>query len=366
VHRIAFVLALGLAIFGSAPRAFAHQTAVKYVDLAITDNGVAVELRCAASDVTEPMGLPNDATPSVTDALKHASVAPYVQRWLVIAGCTPTTPAAVASDSKFLAISWTATCPQVDALALDFTALFALDVKQEVIIQLAAPGRSTIQTIVRADQAKTTLRPGETPSLLAWVRTGMHHIYSGVDHILFVLALLLVVMLYRGAGTWHMRSFWLTLRSTAIVITAFTIAHSITLIAAAMGYVELPSGFVEAVIALSIAYTAAEDVVKPDVTWRYWLTFAFGLIHGLGFAGTLAGLLPPNDVVVPLLCFNVGVELGQLSIVVVALPVFYVVARVAGADRYRRRVLPALAGIIFLLGLTMFVERILGVRILPM
>ncbi len=233
-------------------------------------------------------------------------------------------------------------------------------------MQLAAPGTATIQTIVRADHAQTTLRPGEAPSLLAWVKTGMDHIYEGIDHILFVLALLLVVMLYRGAGTWHTRAFLLTLRSTALVITAFTIAHSISLIAAALGYIALPGGFVEAVIALSIAYTAAEDVVKPDVTWRYWLTFGFGLIHGLGFASVLAELLPPTDVVVPLLCFNVGVEIGQLSIVLVALPVFYAVARVAGGDRYRRRVLPFFAGIIFLAGLTMLVERLLGVRILPM
>jgi hypothetical protein len=374
VYRAVIVLAL----VAFTPRAFAHQTSVKYVDLAIHDNVVAVELRCAATDVTEPMGLPTDATPTVGDALKHASVAPYVQRWLVLAGCTTSAPAASAVDAKFLAITWTATCPRVEELTLDLSALFALDAKQEVIVQLAAPGRSTIQTIIRADHANTTLRAGESPSLVAWIRTGMHHIYSGVDHILFVLALLLVVMIYpagrsesaplhSGRGTtWHTRSFWLTLRSTALVITAFTIAHSISLIAAALGYVELPSGFVEAMIALSIAYTAAEDVVKPDVTWRYWLTFGFGLIHGLGFAGTLAELLPPRDVVLPLLCFNVGVEIGQLSIVLVALPVLFAVARVAGGDRYRNKVLPVLAGIIFLLGLTMFVERILSVRILPM
>ena len=346
--------------------ALAHQTSVKYVDLAIHDNTVAIELRCAATDVTEPMGLPADSKPTVREALAHAGVAAYVQRWLVLGGCTASPPHADAADASFLAITWTATCPRVDKLALDLTALFALDPRQEVIVQLAAPGRSTIQTIVRADHAKPTLVPGESPSLLAWVRTGMHHIYSGFDHICFLLALLLVVMLYRGVGRWHTRGFLLTLRSTALVITAFTIAHSISLIAASLGYVELPSGFVESMIALSIAYTAAEDVVKPDVTWRYWLTFAFGLVHGLGFAGTLAELLPPRDVVVPLLCFNVGVELGQLTIVLVALPVFFGVAHVAGGERYRNKALPVLAGIIFLLGLTMFVERIFAIRILPM
>jgi hypothetical protein len=102
------------------------------------------------------------------------------------------------------------------------------------------------------------------------------------------------------------------------------------------------------------------------VRWRFSLTFAFGLIHGLGFAGSLAELLPPRDVVVPLLCFNIGVELGQLTVVLVALPLFYGAARLLGGDRYRRVALPGLAGVIFLVGLTMFVERILDVSILPM
>jgi hypothetical protein len=346
--------------------ALAHQTSVKYVDLVIDDKRVGVELRCAASDVTEPMGLPNDAQPSVADALAHASVAPYVQRWLVLRGCALVTPQAKRVDDKFIAVMWTATCERSDELELDLAGLFALDARQEVIVQLRAPDTTTVNTIVRASQPQITLRPGHSPSLLAWVRTGMAHIHEGVDHILFVLALLLVVMLTREGSRWSTRAFLPALRSTAIVITAFTIAHSVTLIAAALGYVALPSGFVEAVIALSIAYTAAEDIVRPDVRWRFAFTCGFGLIHGLGFASTIAELLPPSDVVLPLLCFNLGVELGQLTIVLVALPMFYAAAHLAGGDRYRTKVLPVLAGIIFLLGLTMFVERILSIRILPM
>ena len=363
--RVVVIVALGLGVF--TPRAFAHQTSVKYVDLAIDGTRVAVTLKHAGSDVTEPMGLPDDARPSVRDALAHAAVAPYVQRWLVLAGCTVDAPRAAAVDDNFMSVTWNATCERTDELALDMAALFALDARQEVIVQLSAPGTSAIQTIVRGDAPRVTLRAGHSPSLLAWVRTGMDHIYGGVDHMLFVIALLLVVMLYRQEGKgWHTRPFWPTLRSTAVVITAFTIAHSITLIAAAVGLVSLPSGFVEAVIALSIAYTAAEDVVRPDVRWRFALTFGFGLIHGLGFASSLANLLPPTDVVVPLLCFNIGVEVGQLSVVLVALPLLFAVARVAGGDRYRRVVMPALAVVIFLLGLTMVVERVLDVSILPM
>ena len=176
---------------------------------------------------------------------------------------------------------------------------------------------------------------GAHPSLLGWIGVGMDHIYDGRDHISFVLVLLLVVMLVRTGETWDTRRILPTLKSTATVITAFTVAHSISLIAASLGWLDLPSRMVESLIALSIAYTAAENIVHPDVRWRFVLTFGFGLIHGLGFASVLSELLPPKDVIVPLLCFNVGVELGQLTIVAVALPVFYLLARVIGAWRYR-------------------------------
>ena len=146
--------------------------------------------------------------------------------------------------------------------------------------------------------------------------------------------------------------------SSASVDVTRTIAHSLSLIAAALGWVHLPSRVVETLIALSIAYTAAENIVKPDVQWRFLLTFGFGLVHGLGFASTLSAMLPPRDVIVPLLSFNVGVEVGQLMIVLVALPVFFIAARELGADRYRRRVMPAISAVIFVAGAVWVFERI--------
>jgi hypothetical protein len=181
-----------------------------------------------------------------------------------------------------------------------------------------------------------------------------------------VLALLLVVMLARGSTSWELRPLSRTLRSTAMVITAFTVAHSVSLIAASLGWIELPSRFVESAIALSIAYTAAEDVLHPDVRWRFALTFAFGLVHGLGFASTLAVMLPPHDVVAPLLLFNLGVEIGQLTIVLVALPALYAFAQTIGAERYRRVAMPVLAIAVFVFGLLLLIERAAGVPILGM
>ncbi|WP_353618776.1 HupE/UreJ family protein [Tropicibacter sp. R16_0] len=136
---------------------------------------------------------------------------------------------------------------------------------------------------------------------------GIEHILVGVDHLLFVLALLFVV----GGG-------WMLVKT----ITAFTVAHSITLGLATFGYVSLPSAPVEAAIALSIVFLASEIIGhargRQSLTFRApWLVaFAFGLLHGLGFAGALSEIgLPPNEVPVALLFFNVGVEVGQLLFV---------------------------------------------------
>ena len=142
---------------------------------------------------------------------------------------------------------------------LDFTRFFALDTRHVAIVHVEPGARDSI---VRADSPRLVLRA--KPSLLAWVHEGMDHIYTGRDHISFVLALLLVVMLVRKPD-WQLRRPVATLRATATVITAFTIAHSVSLISASLGWVHLPSRFVESMIALSIAYTAAENIVLPDV-----------------------------------------------------------------------------------------------------
>lgn len=148
----------------------------------------------------------------------------------------------------------------------------------------------------------------ESPSALEVVQTytllGIEHILMGVDHLLFVLALLILV---KGMGR------------LIATVTAFTVAHSLTLFAATLGWVHVPGPPVEAAIALSIVFVAGEIIHaqqgKPGLTQRYpWVVaFTFGLLHGLGFAGALAEVgLPPLSIPTALLFFNVGVEIGQL------------------------------------------------------
>ncbi len=163
-----------------------------------------------------------------------------------------------------------------------------------------------------------------TPDRYSVIKTylllGFEHILLGIDHLLFVLALLLIT---KGFGR------------IVKTITAFTIAHSITLSFAALGFVGLPSAPVEAVIALSIVFLAVELVHylngRKGLTVRYpWVVaFTFGLLHGFGFAGALVDLgLPQIDIPWALLFFNVGVELGQLTFVIAAIGVIWLLGKI--------------------------------------
>ena len=182
----------------------------------------------------------------------------------------------------------------------------------DVIVRIERnDGTSQVERLLPQSPAFTVKATTRT-SEVAWsyLVLGIEHILGGVDHLLFVLALLLIV---RGN------------RKIFMTITAFTVAHSITLVSASMGWVHVPGPPVEAMIALSIVFVAAEIVRglqgRPALTARApWIVaFSFGLLHGFGFAGALAQVgLPQEAVALALLTFNVGVEVGQLMFVAFA------------------------------------------------
>jgi hypothetical protein len=174
----------------------------------------------------------------------------------------------------------------------------------------------------------------------SFVLLGVEHILTGYDHLLFLLGLLL-----RGGS-------WLAL---AKIITAFTVAHSVTLALAVLDIVQLPERLVEAVIALSIAFVAAENIFLRPVMSRRWLvSFCFGLVHGFGFSSALRELgLPTHGLALALLGFNVGVELGQGLVVAVALPLLALMRR-AG---WERQTVWSSSLVILVFGVVLFVER---------
>ena len=185
--------------------------------------------------------------------------------------------------------------------------------RTDVLVRYRDPDGATLSERLTPDRTGVVLpsRPGQVGILASYFGLGFEHILEGWDHLLFVFALLLLI-----------RDRWRLIEA----ITAFTVAHSITLAAATLGWVSVPSRPVEATIALSIVFLASELVrITPDeprLSERFpWLiTFSFGLLHGFGFAGALTEIgLPAGEVPLALLAFNLGVEAGQLGFIAVVL-----------------------------------------------
>lgn len=179
-------------------------------------------------------------------------------------------------------------------------------------------------------------------SALWFARLGVEHILGGYDHLLFLAALLLVVRERREVVT---------------VVTAFTVAHSLTLAAAAFGWIDIPARIVEPLIAASIVYVGIENLCRREPGARWPLTFAFGLIHGLGFAGALRELgigAGGLSIAVPLGAFNLGVEAGQLLVAMLLLPI---IGRVGAHPATRARLVPVCSCLVILAGGYWLIER---------
>ena len=185
--------------------------------------------------------------------------------------------------------------------------------------------------------------PGAASVAGTFLVLGVEHIVTGYDHLAFLLALVLVA---RGG------------REMLLIVSGFTLAHSITLSAAALGLVSPPALVVEAAIAASIVYAGLENLWRPSLRRRVAVTFALGLLHGFGFAGLLAELgLPERHLLVALLAFNGGVELGQAALVAVVLPLLLWMGRFAGWVRVG---VPALSLGVAAMGVFWLVERLGG------
>jgi len=185
-----------------------------------------------------------------------------------------------------------------------------------------------------------------TDQVAQFFRLGVRHIFLGYDHIAFLMALLFV------------KRFLDLLK----IITAFTAAHTLTLALAVLRIVRLPPQLVEVGIALTIMYVAAENLWTRETTHRWMLTFGFGLVHGFGFANVLCELgLPSNGLAISLFSFNLGVEAGQIVIVGVLWPLLWWINRQLWSARFRL----GASIVIFLVGAVWFVERIFGLKWMP-
>jgi hypothetical protein len=280
------------------------------------------------------------------------------------------TPAPIAVDQRggepYATLAFTGTCPTLGArLRVGYDLLFAADAQHRGIVDASRDGHGGTAVLTpeareaRIDVAETEL----VPLLAAFVGHGIHHILIGTDHILFVVSLLLASVVVRRDGRWEpVEDLPAAALATAKVVTAFTLAHSVTLSLAAFQILSLPSRLVESTIAASIVVAALNNV-RPVVTRRLWIAaFAFGLVHGFGFASVLGDLgLPTERTLLALFAFNLGVEIGQLAVVAAVLPVLYLWRR---QPAYAHLALPIGSLAIGVVALVWLIERASGVAIL--
>ena len=241
--------------------------------------------------------------------------------------------------------------PETLEVRFDLFDRFAPD--HRCLVKLQAGDRPGQAVVLHAETPQRQFRlrdPGLLDHVVDFTVLGIEHIFLGYDHLMFLLALIAI------GG-----------RPLALVkvVTAFTVAHSITLILAALDVVSLPGRLVEAGIAFSIAYVAAENLWRARPRHRWLLTFFFGLVHGFGFANVLRELGLPTksqELVASLLAFNVGVEIGQVAIVAILLPLVIWIGRSAFRDAFIKGV----SVIVLLFGLGWLVERVFDLSYMPL
>jgi hypothetical protein len=320
--------------------AAAHKPSDAYLALSVQDGTVTGQWDIALRDLEHAIGLDADQDGRITWGelrRRQDAIAAYaLGRLQVAAGHEPCRlrPGEQLvdqhSDGTYAVLRFAAACPaSVQELGITYRLFAELDPLHRGLLRVT-DGALTHAAVLGPQTPGFSFGHGRAPDrwgqAVAYGLEGVHHILSGYDHLLFLLTLLLPAVLRRSDGRWRpvprLRD---AARETVAIVTAFTVAHSITLTLAALGMVGLPSRLVESVIALTIVLAALNNL-RPVVTRRLWLVaFGFGLIHGLGFASALQELgLPPDALLLSLLSFNLGVEIGQLAVVALFLPLAFV------------------------------------------
>ena len=377
--------ARALAVFLTlvAAPALAHKPSDSYLTLGVRANTLEVRWDLALRDLDGELGLDTDDDGVLTwgevqrreaDMRAFAFGALKLQSGGAACEAQPTAgvPALQLdrhSDGTYAVLRQTLRCPlTIRRVDVEYRLFAASDPSHRGIVRVSGAGlehSAVMGPDMPLRQFELDVAPvGDT--LRDFVREGIRHIWFGFDHILFLLALLLPSVLVRrspGAVVTVESTFRPASMDVVRIVTAFTVAHSITLTLAVLDLVALPSRLVESAIALTVILAAANNL-RPVMRERRWLAaFGFGLFHGFGFAGALRDLgLPSGDLAVSLFGFNLGVEIGQLAIVSVFFPVAYVWR---GTRWYRCGVVRVGSGAIAVLAGIWLVERGFDLRLLP-
>jgi len=375
--RFIVQLAIVLAALCGMHGVQAHKPSDSYLSLQVNEAGVSGQWDIALRDLDFAIGLDADGDGNITwgeTRAKHAEIASYAAARLAIqadgAACAIEVPKQLVdrhTDGAYSVLMLKVDCPQAPKqLTLTYSLFSDLDPQHRGLLKLSAAGQ-TRSTLFGPETRQQSFELKETSLFSQFIdygREGVWHIWIGFDHILFLLSLLLPAVLvwrkprWEAAGSFR-QSFW----EVAKIVTAFTVAHSITLSLATLGLISLPSRWVESAIAASVVLAALNNV-WPLVHGRRWVVaFCFGLIHGFGFASVLADLgLPQSALLLALVGFNLGVECGQLAIVAVFLPLAYSLRR---HWVYQRLIFVGGSLVITAIAGVWLAERVFNLKLLP-
>jgi hypothetical protein len=377
---IAFTILAAMIFSGtlfSATRVEAHSQSYGFLRATVHDNHVSGQLELAVRDLDLAYSLDADGDGSVTWGelrKRESELASLVLHKISIGPAKEPcdlVPGAIAIDSRggenYAIFPFTGACEALGKqIRVGYDLMFVLDAQHRGLVDISNHdvGRSTVMTPETRVAVLDLESDNRLDAIRSFISSGAHHIWIGYDHMLFLITLLLSAVVMRSGNMWQpVETLGGAVWATTRIVTAFTLAHSITLSAAALGIVELPSRLVESVIATSVAVAAINNLF-PVVSRRAWIAaFAFGLMHGFGFASILTDLgLPPARKLVALFSFNVGVELGQLAVVAGLLPVLFLIRRSAA---YTQVALPAGSLVIMVIGFMWLLQRATGMNIVP-
>jgi HupE / UreJ protein len=360
----------------SALPAAAHKPSDSYLVVTVAGDSVRGQWDIALRDLDFAIGLDSNGNGEITWGevrARHAEIDAYALARLTIAldgaACRPRMTEHLIdnhTDGAYSVLRFEASCAKPGAvLTMGYSLFSDLDPQHKGLLRLEYDGitRTAIFGPAAAQQRFELKKPDRVTQFFDYGREGVWHIWIGFDHILFLLSLLLPAVLVFVHRHWRAverfkPAFWDVFR----IVTAFTIAHSITLSLAALGVISLPTRLTESAIALSVVLAALNNIFPLFQRRRWMVAFGFGLIHGFGFASVLADLgLPRDALLLALVGFNLGVEAGQLAIVAVFLPLAFALRR---SWFYQRLVLIGGSALICLLALTWFIERAFNLKVL--
>ncbi|MCI0734888.1 MAG: HupE/UreJ family protein [Beijerinckiaceae bacterium] len=358
--------------------AVAHKPSDSYLALSVQGDTVAGQWDIALRDLDFAIGLDANGNGEITWGevkAKHKEIAAYALARLAIALEGAACPAAVVShladnhsDGAYAVLRFAAACPGEHAeLEVTYRLFSDIDPQHKGLLRLDAGGqtRTAIFSPENARQTFDLASPSIWKQFSDYLASGMEHIWAGYDHILFLLSLLLPSVLVRCAKGWEpVKRFRSAFVDILKIVTAFTVAHSITLSLSTLQIVTLPARISESAIAMSVVLAALNNLFPIAAGKRWLVAFGFGLIHGFGFANVLTDLgLPGNVLILALVGFNLGVEAGQLAIVGVFLPLAYFLRR---TWFYRHLVLTGGSFAIVMVASLWFVERAFDLKFFPL